>query len=117
MSRSAIGIPDLDLRRIQRFCDGRVPSHLRDEIRVELEARGDSITIVERRAPWTPEAGPEWTRVPVARLRHLAARGVWLLDWSDRNDRWHVYADIEPSSNVDTLLAEIESDPTGIFWG
>ena len=113
----ATGISDLDLVRIRRYCEGRVPSRLRNEIRVELEVRGRSVTIVERRAPWTPEAGPEWTRLQVARFRYLAARAVWLLDWSDSNQRWHAYAAIEPSPNVDALLEEVEADPTGIFWG
>ena len=61
--------------------------------------------------------GPEWTRMPIARLRLLVGRGVWLLDWSDRNSRWHLYDDIEPSPHVEPLLAEIEKDPTSIFWG
>lgn len=42
-------IPELDLARIQRYCDGRVPARLLDQIRIELEVRGRSVTILERR--------------------------------------------------------------------
>ena len=67
--------------------------------------------------PWTPAIGPKWTRFPIARLRYVAARGVWMLDWRDRSLRWHRYDRIDPSPHVDPLLAEIQADPTAIFWG
>jgi hypothetical protein len=53
----------------------------------------------------------------IARLRYNGQRGEWTLYWPDRNARWHRYDRIAPSSDVATLLAEIESDPTAIFWG
>ena len=40
----------------------------------------------------------------------------WSLYWADRNGRWHRY-DAIPPGRVDQVLREIESDPTGIFWG
>jgi len=39
------------------------------------------------------------------------------LDWRDRHLRFHLYDPIEPSDSVEKLLAEIERDPTCIFWG
>ena len=110
-------LPDLDLARIRRYCEGRVPTRLRDQIRIELDVRGRSVTILECRPPWTPEIGPDWTRFPIARLRHVAGHGVWMLYWRDRDLHWHLYDRIGPSPHVDPLLAEIEADPTSIFWG
>ena len=114
MSRTAL--PELDLARIKRFCDERVAVHLRDKIRIKMEVQGRAVTM-ECRPPWTPVIGPEWTRLPVARLRHVAARGEWELFWCDRNLRWHRYDLIKPSRHVEALLAEIDADPTSIFWG
>jgi len=45
------------------------------------------------------------------------SHGVWMLYWRDRNLRWHRYDRIGPSPHIDPLLAEIEADPTSIFWG
>jgi hypothetical protein len=59
----------------------------------------------------------DWTRFPIARLRHVAGHGVWMLYRRDRDLRWHRYDRIGPSPHVDPLLAEIEADPTSIFWG
>jgi hypothetical protein len=44
-------VPELDLARIRRYVDTRVPSHAAAELRMEIEVRGTSVTIVERRAP------------------------------------------------------------------
>ncbi|MGH9013792.1 MAG: DUF3024 domain-containing protein [Acidimicrobiia bacterium] len=38
------------------------------------------------------------------------------LYWADRSGRWHLYDFIE-AGTVDELLAEIDDDPTCIFWG
>jgi hypothetical protein len=72
---------------------------------------------VERRPPWRPDLGPEWTSSAVARLRYVARDKSWTLQWRDRNGRWHRYADANPTADVTVLLNEIDADPTGIFWG
>jgi hypothetical protein len=79
--------------------------------------RGNAITIVERRAPWLPEYGPEWSSLKVAQLRYDAEASTWSLFWRDRNERWFPYTDVEPSRDVAPLLAEIDAVPTGSFWG
>jgi hypothetical protein len=104
-------------RTIETFYEPRVPAHLKDEIRIECTRSGRSISILERRPPWKPEFGPEWTTLKVAQLRYDDASGTWSLYWSDRNGRWHPYDLVSPRQTVAPLLAEIESDPTGIFWG
>jgi Protein of unknown function (DUF3024) len=43
--------------------------------------------------------------------------GEWSLYWRDRNLAFHRYTRIDASPDVAVLLAEIEADPTGIFWG
>jgi hypothetical protein len=103
--------------RVQRWCADRVPEHARHQVRIECEIDRLFLTIVERRAPWRADFGPEWTRLPVARLRFTAAPATWTLHWRDRNLRFHRYHLIEPSANVSRLIDEIDRDPTGIFWG
>jgi Protein of unknown function (DUF3024) len=69
------------------------------------------------RPPWRPEAGPEWTRLPIARLRYTKTTRRWSLYWRDRHARFHAYDLLPPSLHVDDLLREIDSDPAAIFWG
>ena len=110
-------LPELDVARVQRWCAARVPEHARRQVRVECELAPRHLTIIERRMPWREDAGPEWTSLPIARLRYTAADKSWTLYWRDRNLRFHIYDQLAPSRRVEDLLTEIDRDPTCIFWG
>ena len=109
-------VPELDLARIRRYCDERIPAEHLDKLRMEVAVRGKSVTIVEVRAPWQPELSEEWTRHGVAQLRYDPDSHSWSLFCADRNARWHLF---QPHAHgtAEELLAEIEEDQTGIFWG
>lgn len=111
-----MALPDLDVARVRRWCDARVPERARHQVRVECDVALRHLTIVERRAPWCDD-GSEWTTLPIARLRYAAVDRTWTLFSRDRNLRFHVYDLIKPSRNVDDILAEIDRDPINIFWG
>lgn len=53
----------------------------------------------------------------MARLRYLKSTGVWTLYWRDRNMRFHRYDRTPATADIGVLLAELDSDPTAIFWG
>ncbi|MGH3836161.1 MAG: DUF3024 domain-containing protein [Pseudonocardiaceae bacterium] len=114
---SATGLPELDVARVQRWCAGRVPERARHQVRVDCDVTHQHLTIVECRAPWREDDHHEWTRFPIARLRYIKVSKTWELYWRDHNLRFHAYDRIGPSANIDELLAEIDRDPTGIFWG
>ena len=107
----------LDVARVQRWCGARVPERARHQVRVECQVAARHLTIVERRAPWREDFGPEWTDFPIARLHYNTADGSWTLYWRDRNLRFHIYDLVAPSSRIDDLLTELDRDPTCIFWG
>src|SRR5262245_24497184 len=48
--------------QVERYCDERVPEELRADIRLEHSVRGNAITIVERRPPWSELVGPSGRR-------------------------------------------------------
>lgn len=103
---------------VKEYCDSRIPEDLRDEIRLDVSRRGRSITIHEQRPPWDADRmGPEWTSVRVAQLRYDPSSEAWSLYCSDSRSRWWPYEGIGPTPTVGPLLAEIDCDPTAIFWG
>ena len=110
-------LPDLDVARVQRCCAARVAEHARHQVRVECEIATRHSTIVERRLPWRPELGPEWTSFPVARLRYSASTKRWALNLRDRHLRFRLYDRLPPSPSVEVFQEKIESDPTCMFWG
>jgi hypothetical protein len=114
---SAPGLPELDVVRVQRWCAQRVPQRVRDQVRLDCDVASGHLTIVECRAPWREDLGPEWTRFPIARLRYTKTTKTWRVYWRDRNLRFHAYDRIRPSASINDMLAEIDRGPTGIFWG
>jgi hypothetical protein len=53
----------------------------------------------------------------VAQLRYDATADRWSLYCRDRNERWFAYSGRSACRDVAPLLAAVEADPTGIFWG
>jgi Protein of unknown function (DUF3024) len=111
------GAPPIHVAAIRSYCEQRVPPHTLHQVRVEAIVDGNTVTIAERRAPWRPDFGTEWTTAPIARPRYVHKHRHWALLWRDRNQRWHRYDFVEPTADVTALLAEIDQDPTAIFWG
>jgi hypothetical protein len=108
---------DSALRQVEQFCRERVPEESLAQLRLEHALRGNSITLIERRPPWSELVGPERSSMKIAQLRYAPKARVWSLYTCDSNYRWWPYDFIEPASDVGPLLAEIDADPTSIFWG
>jgi hypothetical protein len=47
-----MSLPSDAIPQVERYCEQRVPSEARSEIRIECSVQGSAITIVERRPPW-----------------------------------------------------------------
>ena len=99
--------------QVAAYCERRST----DDYRIEHTVRGASITILERRPPWNPAYGSEWSSLKVAQLRYDDAARRWRLFSSGSDDRWHPYELASPAPDVAPLLVAIEEDRTGIFWG
>jgi hypothetical protein len=54
-----MALPELDVARVRRWCAARVPEHARGQVSVECQLGPRHVTIVERRAPWREDIGPE----------------------------------------------------------
>lgn len=107
-----MAVPELDLKRIARYCDAKVPSQYRDQLRVEHTIRGNSVTIIETRPPWDGSDN-DWTRRPVAQLRHDGHH--WSLWWPDRNTRWHP-VDAPSAPSPQPLLDLLDDPAQAPFW-
>ena len=103
-------------KKLGLFCNNRVPAHIRNKLNVSFETRANNVTIYENRAPWCSEL-TEWTKMKVAQIRYDEKTTLWRLYCCDRHEKWHQYEPLSAMKNLDLLINEIETDPTGIFWG
>ena len=110
-TRRGTPLPEHDLGLIKAYCDDKSPDHIRHQFRIEVTVRGRTVTILQHEL-----LIDDWPDLMVARLKFDPEAREWSLFWPDRNSKFHRYQDLAPGS-VDTLLDEIERDPTGIFWG
>ena len=115
---SLVALPEVTaaLAKVEAYCERHVPEQYRDEMRLDASARGKAITIVERRPPWREDYGPEWTSMRIAQMRYDPATSCWSIFWADRNDRWLRYP-ARPARSIERILAVIESDQSGAFFG
>lgn len=101
--------------RLSKYCDYKIPSAARDKVKLFFKIRGNSVTLYETRPHFMDPS--IWTENPVAQFRFDEKTKKWDLYCCDRNSKWHLYIDMDSSVNFDDLLKEVDSDPTGIFWG
>ena len=104
-----------DIARARRYCERRLPPHARDQVRLETVVHGSAITIIEQRAPWRGDFGPEWGRSRIAQLRY--DQRSWTLYWADRSGSWLQYPDLEPSPASTTSSPRSIATPFAAFWG
>jgi len=112
MAKAAL--PELDVEKLRRFCERRVPEQARGQVRLEVSVKGKRVSIHERRVPFLGVG--EWTSMPIAQLRYDGS-GLWTLYFGDRNGGWTTYFDLAPAQPVDVIINEIDTDPTSVFWG
>jgi hypothetical protein len=104
-------------RLVERYAAAKVPAEVQDQVRLEVETVGSSITIWECRPPWRPEYGPEWTRRGIARFRYSPSEKSWTVYWMRSDLKFHRYTLVGPQSGIGPLLDEVARDPHACFWG
>ncbi len=116
---------DLMIKRIERTLipymeKWRPAPNVRDQVDVgyEIDMKGQRILLYEQR----PRFGMrnETMRLPVALIRWYKSRNEWVLYWKRSNGRWAHYdpPDLPASfERLDDVLAVIDADPYGCFWG
>jgi hypothetical protein len=113
----AIDLPErLTLEAIlTHYCEKRVPLEVRDKIRLTFRIEKSIVTLYEQRPRWDDPS--LWQDLDIARFRYVSSNNQWVLYWKRANGRWLAYPDVDPSESIEPLLAEVDKDPHGCFWG
>lgn len=102
--------------KLGAYCQRKIPPEARDQVRLELEFESDQVTLLETRPYFRDPT--QWTRLPVARFRYNAASGTWALDCPNLGQKggWRPYP-VQPGRDLDKLIAALDRDASGVFWG
>ncbi|HEX9022409.1 MAG TPA: DUF3024 domain-containing protein [Geobacteraceae bacterium] len=114
-----MSLSEFEKQRVERifsaYCAMKAPHHISDRFRVEFELRGDEVKLFEARPDLMAQS--RWNSYKVARFRKNGEENRWYLFYADRNERWRPFEPHSSDTDIEKLLAEVEKDPAGIFWG
>ena len=114
-SRANVFTGKLVETKLSKYCEQRIPPHVRNRVRLNYRIRGNQVTLFEERPGFKQPS--EWVEISMAQFRFNPQDKKWSLYCADRNSRWHLYGLLSPSADFDDLLKEVDRDPTGIFYG
>lgn len=103
------------IRVLDAYCERRVPLHVRDKVALQFRIQRQDVVLFEKRPRFNRPG--EWVESGVAKFRFNRKAGEWSLLYRDRNAKWHYFDPCPPSPEFEALLAEVDRDVTGIFWG
>jgi hypothetical protein len=114
-----MALSEIELRFIENtvgiMCQRRSPAHLKDEIRITYKIINHSVEVYEERPGWKkPE---EWTSIGVAKFIYTRTSKKWKLYWMRQDLKWHLYEPLPESTTIDRLVAEVDKDSHGAFFG
>lgn len=114
-----VAFNELDLKRIDfligGLCRRRTQLALADQLRLGFEIAGQSVVLFEERPDWRDLARRKRSRF--AKLRYVRANGLWTLYWRRADGNWHAYHPASPTSDLAALVAVVDEDPYGAFFG
>ena len=103
-------------KKLDAFIAKRMPPRVADKLRLSYTFHGNSVTIWENRAPWTPTM-KEWTKSAVAQLRYTPKAQTWMLfgvtgtaDGTGTKDWLRSRTSIESSRNLTVIQREYTGD-------
>jgi hypothetical protein len=110
---------ELERARIERFvggfCAGRIPEHLKSQIKVFYTVRGNEVKIIESRP--TLRSSHLWAETPIARLQYDPQTLEWQLFWMRAPGKWQKCPDRTPTNRLQSLIDDLKEDRFGVFWG
>jgi DUF3024 family protein len=109
-----MALPEEESVRVKELFEVFCQERTGDSVKLEYHARGNRITLVESR-PLFIDPGI-LNSVNVAQFEFNLDLQVWTLYWYDRKNRRQPYPTGRSRDTLEKLVAEVEADPTGIFW-
>ena len=115
-----MALSEFEIKRTEKlvgkFVESRRPEpHIRERLDCSFRIKNQSVEIFSIRPQWDkPENKIE---EPVAKFTFVKTKKKWKLFWMRADLKWHSYQPLAESASLEKVLAEIDRDPHGCFWG
>jgi len=110
---------DIELKNIDQIvgglCRRRNRPEFKDDLSLEFKVEGHDVVIFEHRPKYGARVGV--VDSPVAKLKFVRTHGEWQLLWRRQDLKWHSYEMLPSSRKLEQLVAEVDRDPYGCFFG
>jgi hypothetical protein len=110
---------DVELKLIDKvvggLCRQRNLPEFKDELSLEFKVEGHDVVLFERRPRWGARVGV--TDSPIAKLTFVRTKNAWRLFWRRQDLEWHGYKPLPGKKRLEALVAEVDRDPYGCFFG
>jgi hypothetical protein len=112
-------LPDIQRARVDgllgQMCQPHPDPQVAAQVRRGYHVEGTAVVVYESRPSFLkPEI---WQEHPVAKFQFNKSRGTWRLFCMFRDLKWRAYEPLRESLDLADLVREVQTDPTGIFWG
>ncbi len=93
----------------------RPPPEVRDQLDFRADISGSDLIVVEVRPAFKDPS--KKIEHPVAKAKWVEIRKVWRLFWMRADLKWHSYEPKPEAATIGAVLAEVDRDPHGCFFG
>lgn len=109
-----MALPDKESARVEELLGAFCRARSGDAVNLAYQTRGNRVALVETR-PLFIDPGI-MNSVNVAQFEFDPESQIWTLYWYDRKNRRQPYPTGRNRDTLEKLVAEVATDPTGIFW-
>ena len=114
-----MALTDIEVQRVKKIvgglCSEKSPDEFKNELRFEYEIEKQNVVMYEVRPAWDNPS--EFTRMPMAKLTYVKSENIWKLYWPRASGKWESYEPKRSSKDLGELVAEINKDTHGCFFG
>ena len=100
---------------VGKMCKQRSTARLSDYLRTVYVVKGHDVTVYEERSRWNKPR--EWTSEGIVKFKYIKDQDVWTLYRMRQDLKWHLYEPLPESRTIERLVAEVDKDLHGAFFG
>ena len=109
---------DINYSKVESYIQGkRPPIEIRSKLDLGFNYSKNTFELFEVRPVWNSPDPNDYQKLSFAKFRYIKTQKVWKLYWLRASGKWQSYDPLPEASNIDSILACIEAESHGCFYG